>query len=83
MSAQQNKIELQGYVYGSGSVCKILTNEWSYKCTTNNYFLCWVLNSKQNYSYLKKHYNYGHSIMRTFDVLPNFPFTTSETKADY
>ena len=28
-------------------------------------------------------YNYGHYIMRTFDVLPNFPLTTSETKPDY
>ena len=24
--------------------------------------------------------NYGHNILRIFDVLPNFPFTTSETK---
>ena len=28
-------------------------------------------------------YNHGHNIMRIFDVLPNFPFTTSETKPDY
>ena len=27
--------------------------------------------------------NYGHNILRIFDVLPNFPFTTSETKRDY
>ena len=27
--------------------------------------------------------NHGHNIMRIFDVLPNFPFTTSETKLDY
>ena len=27
-------------------------------------------------------YDYGHNIMRTFDVLPNFAFTTNETKAD-
>ena len=27
--------------------------------------------------------NYGHNIMRIFDILLNFPFTTSETKADY
>ena len=27
-------------------------------------------------------YNYGHNIMRICDVLQNFPFTTSETKAD-
>ena len=29
------------------------------------------------------YYNHGHNIMRIFYVLPNFPFTTSETKPDY
>ena len=29
------------------------------------------------------HYNHGHNILRIFDVLPNFPFTTGETKPDY
>ena len=28
-------------------------------------------------------YNHNHNIMRIFDVLPNFPLTTSETKPDY
>ena len=28
-------------------------------------------------------YNHGHNIMRIFDVLPNFPFTASDTKPDY
>ena len=28
-------------------------------------------------------YNHGYNIMRIFDVLPNFPFTTSEKKPDY
>ena len=28
-------------------------------------------------------YNHGHNIMRIFNVLPNFPLTTSETKPDY
>ena len=28
-------------------------------------------------------YNHGHNILRTFDVLPNFSLTTSETKSDY
>ena len=27
--------------------------------------------------------NHGHNILRRFDVLPNFPFTSSETKRDY
>ena len=26
---------------------------------------------------------HGHSILRIVDVLPNFSFTTSETKPDY
>ena len=28
-------------------------------------------------------YNHFHNILRLFDVLPNFPFTTSETMGDY
>ena len=28
-------------------------------------------------------YDHGHNIMRIFDVLPNFPFNTSEMKPDY
>ena len=28
-------------------------------------------------------YNRFHTISRLFDVLPNFPFTTSETMGDY
>ena len=27
--------------------------------------------------------NHGNNIVGLFDVLPNFPFTTSETKHDY
>ena len=27
--------------------------------------------------------NDGHNILRLFDVLPNFSFTTSERKSDY
>ena len=30
-----------------------------------------------------QNYNYSHNIMRIFDVLPNFPFNTRETKSDY
>ena len=33
--------------------------------------------------FLYTYYNYGHSILRTFDVLPNFPFAASEMKCDY
>ena len=28
-------------------------------------------------------YNQGHDILRIFDTLPDFMFTTSETKRDY
>ena len=28
-------------------------------------------------------YDHGQNIMRIFNVLPNFPFTTSEMKPDY
>ena len=28
-------------------------------------------------------YNLGHNILGLFDVLPNFPFTTSETNRGY
>ena len=28
-------------------------------------------------------YNHFHNILRLFDVLPNFPFTTSEAMRDY
>ena len=28
-------------------------------------------------------YNHFHNILRLLDVLPNFPFTTSETMDDY
>ena len=30
-----------------------------------------------------KPYNHFHNILRLFDVLSNFPFTTSETMGDY
>ena len=30
-----------------------------------------------------KTYNQFHNILRRFDVLPNFPFTTSETMDNY
>ena len=39
---------------------------------TQNHIICF-----------SSYYNYFHSILRLFDVLPNFPFTTSETKSDY
>ena len=32
---------------------------------------------------VKNTYNHGHNILKLFDTLPNFLFTTSETKRDY
>ena len=28
-------------------------------------------------------YNHGYNILRIYDILPNFPFTTIEMKPDY
>ena len=36
------------------------------------------INAKENFAD-----NHGQNITIIFDVLPNFPFTTSETKPDY
>ena len=40
---------------------------------------------KCNLDYIlgKGDHDHGHNIMRIFDVLPNFPFATSEMKPDY
>ena len=47
----------------------------------------WVLQLEigypDGYYRLKICYNHGHNILRLFDILPNVPFTTSETKRDY
>ena len=32
---------------------------------------------------IKSSYNQFHKILRLFDVLPDFPFTTSETMGNY
>ena len=39
----------------------------------------------QNISLVKQNviHNHFHNILRLFDVLPNFPFTTSETMGDF
>ena len=42
------------------------------------YYICIYVNFLINKYYVN--YNHGHNIMRIFDVLPNFSFTTSETK---
>ena len=45
-----------------------------------------ITNSAVNKTYKAKENfsdNHFHNILRLFDVLPNFPFTTSETMRDY
>ena len=37
----------------------------------------------RNVNIFKKFYNHFHDILRLSDVLPNFPFTTSEMMRDY
>ena len=43
---------------------------------------CRPTSIKWNYQ-MKLFYNQFNDILRLFDVLPNFPFTTSETMYDY
>ena len=38
---------------------------------------------KANISSFMRRYNHSQNILRLFDVLINFPFTTSETMRDY
>ena len=33
--------------------------------------------------FVLQYYNSGHNLLILFDTLPNFAFTTSETKSDY
>ena len=33
--------------------------------------------------FIDKNYNLGHNILKLFDALPNFPFTTSEKNSNY
>ena len=46
-----------------------------------------IIEAKVLYSELRKYgnlfHNHFHNILRLFDVLPNCPFTTSETMRDY
>ena len=42
-----------------------------------------IANSTKSSHVLNNTYNQFHNILRLFNVLPNFPFTTSETMCDY
>ena len=59
---------------------------WANKRTSNESNRKWrrhLLKNKTKKTILKLSYNLGHNILRLFDALPNFPFTTSETNRDY
>ena len=66
-----------------------------YAFQTNTKFIKWVTKLKSNSEIFLKdlhnslehvnslNYNLGHNIFRLFDVVPNFPFTTSEMNHDH
>ena len=51
------------------------------KTSRSNILGCLV--ETQNKKLSKAVYNHFYNILRLFAVLPNFPFTTSETMGDY
>ena len=42
-----------------------------------------LVESKGSLQIETHNYNHSHNILRLFDVLPTFPFTSSETMRDY
>ena len=42
-----------------------------------------VVQSGEENQFTKVNHNHGHNILRLFNTLPIFVFTTSETKRDY
>ena len=60
------------------------------KCQGSNFYRFWVTEGKpaggeevKVSPYTPLTCNQFHNIFRRFDVLPNFPFTASETMGDY
>ena len=52
--------------------------------TNSNFYVQRRTTGKVQFLFFKGFcYNQLHNILRLFDVLPNFPFTTSETMRDY
>ena len=52
----------------------------------NNRLVAFLLSDSDSEKEVNKaspSYNYGNNILRSFDDLPNFSFTTSETKPKY
>ena len=49
----------------------------------NYIFTNYITNYIKNYKLHISSYNHFHNILRLSDILPNFPFTASETKRDY
>ena len=53
------------------------------RCTIMLFIFLCRKNIFSNSDILCPNCNHGHNIMIIFDVLPNFPFTTSKMKPDY
>ena len=53
------------------------------RCTIMLFIFLCRKNIFSNSDILCPNYNHGHKILIIFDVLPNFPFTTSKMKPDY
>ena len=72
---------------GGGSIIKFclkltLLNFWI-KLTQKGYFRTKKMKITIEFYIFKLIYNHFHNNLRLFDVLPNFPITTSETMCDY
>ena len=75
--------------FGAG-ICKQYCHSWNQHpqiCLTATFYQkkqkCLNLGQKAALFVYFLSYNQFHNILRFFDVLPNFPFTTIETMADY
>ena len=73
-------------------VVKEVHEIWETKCfqtfltcisENNNWAVVNGFSVKTSSTQIMHIYNLGHNILRLFDVLPNFPFTTGETNRDY
>ena len=53
------------------------------KITHKGYFRTKAMKITIEFYIFKLIYNQFRNILRLFDVLPNFPFTTTETMGDY
>ena len=72
-------------------ICRLPPNHWYTKshwlsgstCLFSQTFCTRLANSMRKPWFVLVFYNQFHNILRLFDVLPSFSFTTSETMGDY